>query len=651
MVALRATLVMAVALTPLLCGSLAHAQSVETSAPPAALPELDADAPLAEMPGIGVDWPDMKAVVPGDSTEAAVQSELADRRYKVVLEGTEALSATPVRDRFDTLSKLKAGEKDAANAAQIQRRIREDTVLLDTILRASGHYDAVIDSAVDAAADGSLLVRMMITPGPLYRFETVQVAGLEKTGDQAQVFEGVLGLSDSDAVDADDVNSGTQALQRSLLEGGYPFAKVSEPDIVLDHETRKAEMAISIDPGGLRKFGAILVQGEKPPFGPNHVRNIARFETGEPFNQTMVEDLRRALVATGVVGNVAVNPVPAADPALADIQVVMEPAPYRTLAAELGYGTGEGVRAEVNWTHRNLVGPEGALTLRGVVGTLEQQAYGVLRKSNFKKRDVVMSARLGAVNINRSAYDARTVELGFGLERQSNIIWQKRWTWSGGAEFLATDERDMTAGLLATTRRTYLIAAAPFTLGYDRSNDLLDPTSGFRLGVRVAPEVSLRNGAQAYARLQLDGSTYFPVSDNVVLAGRVRMGTILGPGTLDLAPSRRFYAGGGSSVRGYGYQQIGPRDAADDPVGGRSLAEFALEARVRIGNFGIVPFIDGGNIYDSARPRFSGMRYGAGLGARYHSNFGPIRIDVGTPINPRAGDTKFTVFVSLGQAF
>ena len=102
----------------------------------------------------------------------------------------------------------------------------------------------------------------------------------------------------------------------------------------------------------------------------------------------------------------------------------------------------------------------------------------------------------------------------------------------------------------------------------------------------------------------------------------------------------------------HGYQAIGPRFGPNDnPVGGKSLAEFSLEARVRFGNFGVVPFVDAGNISTTFLPRFRDLRVGAGLGVRYYSSFGPIRVDVGTPINPQSGDPKVAVYVSLGQAF
>src|SRR3546814_9719979 len=153
------------------------------------------------------------------------------------------------------------------------------------------------------------------------------------------------------------------------------------------------------------------------------------------------------------------------------------------------------------------------------------------------------------------------------------------------------------------------------------------------------------------SRTLVEASAYYPVSDSLTIAGRVRAGSILGVDRDDLAPSRRYYGGGGGSVRGYGYQRLGPFDPNGDPVGGRSINEFALEARYRFGNFGIVPFVDAGNAYESTFPKGSDLRFGAGIGARYYTNFGPLRIDVATPLNPRPGDGRVALYISIGQAF
>jgi translocation and assembly module TamA len=271
------------------------------------------------------------------------------------------------------------------------------------------------------------------------------------------------------------------------------------------------------------------------------------------------------------------------------------------------------------------------------------------------RRDRILDFQLSASHTKFDAYEARTVRFLGSLERQSNIIWRKRWTWGVGAEFLATDERGVFGDPTVKETKTFLITALPLSLAYDGTDDLLDPTRGFRLAGHLSPEISAKGGSFAYARAQVDASAYYPVAGSTVLAGRVRFGSVLGAEASSIAPSRRFYSGGGGSVRGYGYQAVGPRDFENDPVGGKTLTEFSLEARFRLkafgGNFGLVPFFDGGSLTNNVTPDFNRWQFGAGLGVRYYSSFGPIRIDVGTPINPRHGDSPIAVAVSLGQAF
>ncbi len=161
----------------------------------------------------------------------------------------------------------------------------------------------------------------------------------------------------------------------------------------------------------------------------------------------------------------------------------------------------------------------------------------------------------------------------------------------------------------------------------------------------------MRGPIRPYARTMIDASGYYPIGDSLVIAGRARAGSIFGIARDDLAPSRRYYGGGGGSVRGYGYQRLGPFGPNGDPVGGRSVNEFALEARYRFGNFGVVPFVDAGNSYASVFPQLTDLRFGAGIGGRYYTNFGPLRIDIATPLNKRKGDSLIALYISIGQAF
>lgn len=630
----------------------AGAQQAAGTAPAPALPAeqpIDPAAPLADMPDIGVAWPELPPQT--FAAQQATAAQTGETRYAWRIDGLDDMASPLLRERFAALSVLDQNDGEAANAAQLDRRAREDSTLLVTLLRAQGYYDAEVEPRIDTV-DGRPLVILTATPGPIYRLKEVTIDGVAAAGDKATALRDAFGVKPEDPVDADRITTGEAKLRVEAGEQGFPFAKVGEPEVTIDREARTATLDISVDPGTARVFGQIRANPNNRVFDAEHVQEIARFEPGKPYYAPALDDLRRALVQTGLVSVAEVTPVPGTTPDTVDIDVRLEPAPPRTIAGEIGYGTGEGARVEASWTHRNLFPPEGALTLRSVLGTREQLGAVTFRRNNFKGRDRVLTAQISAAHTNREAYEANTFSLSGSLERQTNIFFQKTWTWSLGAELVASDERDVIVSTGEPRRRTFFIAAAPTSLVYDGSDDLLNPTRGFRLGGRFSPEVSLQGSAFGYARTQVDASAYKSVSDGVVLAGRIRLGTIVGAPRDAIAPSRRFYAGGGASVRGYGYQLIGPRDPNNDPIGGRSLAEFAIEGRIKaFGDFGIVPFFDGGNIYTSALPDFSGLRYGAGVGVRYYSNFGPIRVDVGTPLNPQPGDSRVAVYVSLGQAF
>jgi translocation and assembly module TamA len=666
-VAGRRAAALSAALALILCPAAARAQTASPAPSPVPAPPpsveapsaepapLDPSAPMEAWPDLGVPWPDMQEdqgqAIPNEPG-ANIADAAAARRYSYRIEGMDAAEEAALLARFRALSTLEEYRDDAANAAQIDRRARADADLLAELLRADGYYDALVTTAVDAAPAGGFAVTLNAAPGPLYRFSDVALPGLDAAaGADASTLREAFAVHASDPVDATRVESAEAALRAELGRRGYAFAEVGDPDVVVDHDTHTATLVLAVRPEGARRFGHVVVEG-RPLFSARHIETIARFREGEAFRADRLEDLRQALVATGLVSTVTIRPVARPGSDLVDVAVGLEPAPMRTVAGEAGYGTGEGVRLELSWQHRNLLPPEGAVTFRGVAGTREQLLSAILRRNNFMRRDQVLNAQVAATHVDRPAYDARTFTLTGGIERQSNIIWQKAWTWSLGGELTATDERDVDIATNTIRRRTFFIGAVPAYLGYDGSNDLLDPTRGFRLSARFSPEASLQSGTFFYARLQLDGSFYLPVTPTITVAGRTRLGTIIGASRDRIAPSRRFYAGGGGSVRGYGFQALGPRDPVfDDPIGGRSLTEFALEARVRVGNFGIVPFIDAGNISTSPLPRLQDLQFGAGIGVRYHTRFGPIRVDVGTPLNPRNGDPRIAVYVSLGQAF
>ena len=235
------------------------------------------------------------------------------------------------------------------------------------------------------------------------------------------------------------------------------------------------------------------------------------------------------------------------------------PAPRARSTPAPAIRTGEGFRLEGAWEHRNLFPPEGALRIAAIAGTQEQNLSVRFRRNNWGQRDRALLLQFDIGRRDFEAFQGYTARLYGLISRESTPIWQKRWTYAYGAELLATNE-NRNGNAVVSLSDAYYIGGLIGQLGYDRSNSLLDPTRGFRLLARVNPEASLRDGSRFYVRNLIEGSVYYPVGEQFVIAGRARFGSIFGIARDDLAPSRRLYAGGGGSVRGFGFQELGPRD-------------------------------------------------------------------------------------------
>ena len=635
------------------CIAVAHAQPVTRpieapAAPPAPATDTLLDD-LAPLPEGGVAWPAAVAVTPGDGTTP----ETGDVRYDVTVEGLADLT------RFKELSTLWQGRGSPANLAQINRRAVEDRDLIDQLLRSRGRYGGSVEVTITPPARAGAPTRVALTvePGPLYSFASVALA--VPPGANEQLVTQTLGISFGDPVDAAAVAAAQDGLKLRLADAGYPFPTIGAPDIAVDHATRTAVLTQSIDPGRRAVFGRVRFAEatRRAPFDDKHLGMLARLSTGEAYNAADLEDLRRALIQTGLVGSATIRPEPVSVGAngtqVVDLVVTTEPAPLRTLAAQIGYSTGQGLRLEGSWQHRNLLPPEGAVTVRGVAAEREQLLGAELRRRNWRKRDQSLLLRSELSIAEQDAFFARTLTFSAAIQRETNIIWQKKWAYSLGVELVTSSERDRS--LPGNAFNTFLIIAAPLNLTYDGSDNLLDPTRGFRLTGRASPEGSYQDTAFTYVKLQIDGTAYIPIGKQVVVAGRAHAGTIAGASRGRIAPTRRFYAGGGGSVRGFSYQQVGPMDADGNPLGGNSLTEFSLETRVRFRAFGndlgIVPFVDAGQVSTGTVPKFDALKVGVGLGLRYYTSFGPVRIDVATPLNGGSNDPKVAFYVSIGQAF
>ena len=652
--------------TPQSAKPQAAAPAPATVTPPAA-PATEASVPAETLPdAVLPEAPELAQPLPPLSTFDVTPVEVAgvddgravEIRYDTVIRGLDEIDGTA---QFKALSSLQEGKGKAANATMVQARAREDEQLAVRIMRAKGYYDGTATSAIENPPGQRIRAVVTAIPGKQFTLGSIRVDTQPTV--PPNLVQRELPLKVGDPVDAERIQAAEANVSLKLPQQGYPFVEVGQRDILLDDTAYTGAYTLPVTTGPRSSFGTYSTTG-KLAFDAEHVGVLARFEQGELYDNRKVDDLRAALVSTGLFSSVSVEPQRTGQLApdgteYVNLLVRQDAGPARTLAGEAGYGTGQGIRLEGSWTHRNLFPPEGALIVRGVAGTQEQGAGVTFRRSNAGRRDRTFQILANASRTNYDAFEAFTGTLGIRWSYDSTPIWQKRFTYAYGAELIGTNEDTYDFEVGARRRKTYGIAALPLFAGFDTSDNLLNPTKGFRLKLNVSPEASVQGAARPYGRFMVEGTGYYPIGESIVIAGRARAGSIQGIARDDLAPSRRYYAGGGGSVRGFGFQELGPRTPEVDedgnnlnrPIGGRSLNEFAIEARYRFGNFGIVPFLDAGQVYESSLPKGSDLRFGAGIGGRFYTNFGPLRVDVATPIARRPGESKIALYISIGQAF
>ncbi|NWG92922.1 MAG: BamA/TamA family outer membrane protein, partial [Parvularculaceae bacterium] len=186
---------------------------------------------------------------------------------------------------------------------------------------------------------------------------------------------------------------------------------------------------------------------------------------------------------------------------------------------------------------------------------------------------------------------------------------------------------------------------------WDTEDDPLVLSEGLRASITATPHF----GSDEFTRLEAVARSRasFGAAKRFTVAGRVRAAATAGQALRSLPVNKRVYSGGGSSVRGYDYQAVGPLDANGVPIGGRSAVEAAIEARAKITKrIEIAAFADAGAVYSEPFPDFAGdYLVGAGLGVRYFSALGPIRLDAAMPLEKRPTDRDFQIYISLGQPF
>lgn len=551
-------------------------------------------------------------------------------------------------------------KKPASGSLGLAVKARDDRERILSTLYEQARYGGLVNISVngipiddlppDPEFDTSKPVPVTVSIKPGAKF-TIGNVVLE--GDAARLNAADFGLKAGDRAGSAVILAATDRMVQALKNEGRPLAKLTARSVVADHENKTIDITIGAEGGPVANTGTVEVDGAKT-VDAGFIEDYSRLNGGKPYSPEQLKKAAERLRKLGVFSAVTIKEAQALD---ADgtipltIQVAEGKMRYFGVGAQLSTLDGAGIMGY--WGHRNLFGKAESLRIEGSISRIGQSgdvtnldytAAILFSKPGAFGPRTTFNVGLTASYLHPESYEAATFTATTGVAYELT----DQDTLTGGAELAWSDTYD------AYGHNRYLVSSLPIAWARDASNDRLNPTAGYRTLLSAKPGYEFYNKT-LFSSFEASISGYKSISetDGVVLAGKLSAGTLAGVNDLeDIPATRRFFAGGGGSVRGFAYQEIAPRNANGDPVGGRSYAFASLEARINVTEtIGVVPFLDAVNVSRDTVPDFMDIRLGAGLGVRYATPFGPLRLDVAVPLNPYKNGSRWGIYAGIGQSF
>lgn len=545
----------------------------------------------------------------------------------------------------------------------VRQRARGDVERLQQALRSEGYYDAtvgfqllepeavapsgVVEGVERAVERPQAVILFEIDPGPRYLLGELQLGLADNPDDFTPPSWSELGLEPGQPARAQAVLDAEQRLLARTRAAGHALARLGERDAIVDHETERMDVTLRLAPGARARFGEVTFTGDEG-IDAKFLRERVPINANNVFRPELVQEGQRNLFETNLFSTVIIQEADRLDAEdRLDIRYDLRQRPHRSLGANVGYRTDEGVGIGVFWEHRNILGAGERLRAEISAQEIRQQARLTFNKPDFLSRK---QSLLGEATYRRErsdAFDSTSIGGAVGIERR--LTEQLRASLGTALRYARIEESDV-------PEERYLLASLPARLEWNTTNDPLDPIRGGILTATATPMTDLYEPVRTFLRTQLTQTRYLELmtAPQLVLALRGSAGWIFGVDRDRVPADERFYSGGGGSIRGIGYQLAGPLDEDDKPLGGRALLEGSVELRTRFANnLGGVLFVDVGTVDDEPLSEFDEqLLIGVGPGLRYFTPIGPVRVDVGFPVNPRQGvDDSFQLYISIGQAF
>jgi translocation and assembly module TamA len=548
--------------------------------------------------------------------------------------------------------------QDQTDPQDLFAAARADYGRLLNALYARGHYSAVITIRIDGreAADIPTLdaptairqISVAVDPGPRFRFSQARIAPLApgtdlppdfRVGQPAQ--SGAVG----DALDAS---------IRAWRNAGYAKATPSAEDIVADHANATLAADLRLNPGPKLRFGPFTVEGEAR-MRERRIRKIAGLPEGEAFSERELERAATRLRRTGIFSSVSLTEdVRITAPDLLGITATVVEQKQRRYSVGAEIASLDGLALTGYWLHRNLFGGGERLKIDGEITNIGAGSSGVdyalgvtLDRPATLTPDTTAGLTLGLSHLDEVDYYADTAEFGLAFAH----IFSETLTARAGLTYEFQRGRDPGGSF------EFRNLSLPIGLTWDRRDNQTDATAGFYLDAEVKPFLGFGT-TDSGGRFTFDGRVYHSLGEpgRIVLAARAQAGAIVGADILGTPRDELFFSGGGGTVRGQPYRSLGlaiTRGFGPEfLIGGTYFLAGSAEVRAKVTDrIGVVGFVDAGRIgAEGFFDDIGGWHAGAGLGLRYDTGFGPIRLDVAAPVGGSTGD-GVQIYVGLGQSF
>jgi translocation and assembly module TamA len=563
-------------------------------------------------------------------------------------------------------SALLADEAEPASGASgLIAKARGDYRRLLAALYGEGYYGGSVSIRIGGVEASNLPpdvnlpdpvdVTIAVNAGPLFHFANVNIVNQAPLTDdpQDQVDLPVMrGFGTGEVARSAVILRAEQLALEAWRQLGYAKAEIVSRDVVADHARNVVDATITVNPGRHAAFGPIAVRGTRD-MNPEFVAQQTGLVVGQEYDPDDVQRAQKRLDRLEVFRSARLEAGESigAD-GLLPYELIVEELAGRRFGLGATYSTLDGLGLEGYHLWRNLFGQAERLRLDARIASIawpidtaefDYFAGGTFTKPGFYHPDVDLIAAVSAERTIYPTYSETSVAGRVGL----SWFFSDELTFSGGANFKRAEFEDDFG------TRDFATAGVYAGVIFDGRDSSVDPTEGWYAAGTIEPYYDFAYGNTGL-RVEAEARTYFGFGedDPFVLAGRIKGGALLGPDLSEIPPDKLFFAGGGGSVRGYAFKSIGVDDGSGNVTGGRYLLEASLEARAKVTeDIGVVGFVDGGYVAADIFPGLEDLRLGAGLGIRYYTGLGPLRLDVAVPINKRASDSDYAIYAGIGQAF